>query len=155
MQLPEPSAASDGEKRDRVGAEVDCGAARPGARRVLRGTGSGRDLVAGDDVDADAAGAAHEIVDNRAVQHLEPARARGLADDDLGDVVRLGVGERVLGDGAPPPGSGHGLAAEAFGKPQGIGDAVALRLGELRRCARSRRGAPSTARAADRPARLA
>ena len=65
-------------------------------------------------------------MDDRAVQHLEPARAAGLADDDLGGVLRAGVGEHVLGDGVPAARQGGGLAAEALGEAQGVGDAVAL-----------------------------
>ena len=43
-------------------------------------------------------------MDHRAVQHLEPARPGGLADHDLGDVLRPCVGEQIFGDRRPPPG---------------------------------------------------
>ena len=47
-----------------------------------------RDFLARDDMDADIAGPAHQIVHDRAVKHFEPARTRRLADDDLRHVVR-------------------------------------------------------------------
>ncbi len=54
----------------------------------------------------------------------------GLAEDDLGDVVRLGVADDVVGDTPVAAGDGGGLAAQRLGKPQRIGDAVALDLRE-------------------------
>ena len=100
-----------------------------GLHRLLRNGIAGQ-LLAGDDVDADVAGAAHEVVDHRPVQDLEPARPRRLAEDDLGDVVRLGVADDVVGDAPVAAGDGGGLAAERLGEAQRIGDAVALDLGE-------------------------
>ena len=50
--------------------------------------------------------------------------------DDLGDVVRLGIADDVVGDPSVAAGNGGGLAAERLGEPQRIGDAVALLLGE-------------------------
>jgi hypothetical protein len=90
------------------------------------------DLLAGDDVDADVAGPSHQVVHHRPVQDLEPARARGLADDDLRDVVLVCEADHVVGDTARAGGERDGLAAEALGKAHGLGNAVALGLGELR-----------------------
>ena len=84
--------------------------------------------VPGDDMDADVAGMAHQIAHHRAVDHLEPARALGLADDDMGDVVGLRVAGHILGDASA--GNGDGLAAEFLGKPETVGDAVAIALVE-------------------------
>ena len=44
---------------------------------------------------------------------------------------RAGVGEHVLGDGAAAARQGERLAAEPLGEAQGVGDAVALHLGQL------------------------
>ena len=98
---------------------------------VFFGIGSPAKLIAGDDVDADIAGAAHQVVHDRAMQDLEPARARRFADDDLCDVVGVRVADHVVGDAAVAGRQGHGFAAERLGKPQRVGDAVALLLGEL------------------------
>ena len=129
-QLDEREGDGDREERDGVGARVEAAGGRAGPDGLRRDR-VGRGLVAGDDVDADAAGEAHEVVDDRAVQELEPARAGGLADDDLGDVLGAGVGEHVLGDGVAAAGQRQGLAAEALGEAEGVGDAVARRLGQL------------------------
>ena len=90
------------------------------------------DLLAGDDVDADVAGPPHQVVHDRSVQDLEPARPRGLADDDVRDVVLVGEANHVVGDTTCGRRDSDGLAAETLGKAHGIGDAVALVLGELR-----------------------
>ena len=81
---------ADRHDRDEVGTHLERLAPFRGLHRLLRNGVAGQ-LVAGDDVDADIAGAADEVVDHRAMQDLEPARARRLAEDDLGDVVRLRV----------------------------------------------------------------
>ncbi len=59
---------------------------------------------------------------------LEPARALGLADDDVGDVVGLGVAGHLVDDART--GNGDGGAAELLGEAQAIGDAVAFALVE-------------------------
>ena len=91
----------------------------------------GRELIAGNDVNADIAGAAHQIVHDRAAHDLEPARARRFADDDLGDVVALREVDDVVGDAAADAGNGQRFAAERFGKPQRIGEPVALLVRKL------------------------
>ena len=68
---------------------------------------------------------------DRAVQDLEPARARRFADDDLRDVVGLREADHVVGDAAVAAGHGDRLAAERLGQPQRVGDAVALVLAPL------------------------
>ena len=85
-------------------------------------------------MDADIAGTADQIVDHRAVHDLEPAGARRFADHDLGHVVGLRVADHVAGN-VPVAGEGDGFAAECFGKPQRVGNAVALLFGKLRRAA--------------------
>ena len=65
------------------------------------------------------------------VQDLEPARACRLADHDLGDVVLLGVADHVVGDVPVARRERDGFAAERFGEPQRVGNAVALFLRKL------------------------
>ena len=96
-----------------------------------------------------------KIVHDRAVQDLEPARARRLADDDLGDVVGAGEGDDVVGDAPRTARDRDGLAAEPLGEAQRVGDPVALLLAQLQAAPRLDARAPSRARAAGRPARLA
>src|SRR5207249_10620428 len=67
----------------------DLTGARPGAR-PRRG---GRCSVTADDVDVDLAAAADQRVHDGAQEHPLPEPARGLADDDLADVARAGVGQ--------------------------------------------------------------
>ncbi len=88
-------------------------------------------LVAGDDMDADIAGTAHQVVHHRAMQDFEPARPRRFADDDLRDVMGVRIADHVVGDVAVAGRQGHGFAAQRLGKPQRVGDAVALLLGKL------------------------
>ena len=73
---------------------------------------------------------------DRAVQDLEPARARRFSDDDLGDVVGVGKADHVVGDMPAGRGNRDRFAAEALGEPQRVGDAVALLLGELQAASR-------------------
>ncbi len=75
-------------------------------------------------MNADRTGFAHQLVHHRAVQDLEPARPVAFADDDLGDVVRLGIGDDFLGDVAA--GDRDRRSAEPLGEPQVLGDPVAL-----------------------------
>ena len=81
-------------------------------------------------MDADAAGEPHQIVNHGAMQKLEPARPRRLADDDLGDVLGLRVRQNVFGDLLAAR-QGERLAAEPFGQSQGIGEPIALDLRQL------------------------
>ena len=82
-------------------------------------------------MDADVAGATYEVMDHGAVQDLEPARARRLADHDLSDVVLLSVADHVVGDVPVACRKCDGFAAERLGEPQRVGDAVALFLRKL------------------------
>ncbi len=68
---------------------------------------------------------------HRALHDLEQARAAGLADDDLGDVVGLREIDQIVGDAAADAGQCKRLAAERFGKPQGVREPIALCVGEL------------------------
>ena len=76
----------DRDKRDQIGARIERLGAFGGAHRLLWDRLAG-DGIAGNDVDADIAGPAHEIVHDRAVQHFEPSRTCRFPDDDLRDVV--------------------------------------------------------------------
>ena len=82
-------------------------------------------------MNADVAGAAHEVLHHGAVQQLEQLRAFGLAGDDVGDVVVAGVGDDVVGDAPAGGRHRHGLPAEAVREAQRVGDAIALDIGEL------------------------
>ena len=73
-----------------------------------------------------------EIVHHRAVEDLEEARTRRFPQDDLGDVVGLGIADDVVGDAPVAAGDGGGFGAERLRQAQRIGDAVAFLLGELR-----------------------
>ena len=68
---------------------------------------------------------------HRAAQDLEPPRARRLADDDLGHVVGLREVDEVVRDAASDAGNGERLAAQRLGQAQGIGEPVALLVGQL------------------------
>ena len=107
----------DGQQGDDVGQRIEGSSTvrRPASFAAARLLG---DLLAGDDVDADVAGPPHEVVHDRPVQDLEPARARGLADDDLRDVVLVREADHVVGDAARAGRERDGLAAEALGKAQ-------------------------------------
>jgi hypothetical protein len=63
---------------------------------------------------------------HRAAYHLEPERARRLADHDLRDVVALRKIDDVVGDAATDAGNGQRLAAEGFGKPKRVGETIPL-----------------------------
>ncbi len=126
QRQPRRQRAGDKEEADEIGDRVESILHREGRDRLL--SWRCRLHLAGDDLDADRSGATDQLMDDRAVQQLEPARARRLADNDLGDVVRLGVGNEIVGDA--PPRNGQRLGAELLGEAQAVGDAVALRLGE-------------------------
>ena len=130
-QFGEPERESHGHQRGDIGSRVERIVALGGAHRLLRNRLS-RNRIAGDDVHADVAGTADEIVHDRAVHHLEPARAGRLADDDLRDVVGLRVAHHVLGDAAIAGRQRHRLAAKRLGQPKRVGDAIAFFVGELR-----------------------
>ena len=105
-------------QRHRAGAaEIGQWIERLGARARRHRFRRGRLVRFGrNDMNADQTGLAHEIVHDRAVQHLEPSRAVGFADDDLGDVVRLGVGDDLVGDVAARDRDRR--SAEPLGEPQ-------------------------------------
>ena len=118
-----------GQEREAIGAGLE------GLRLGLRPNGFRGDrlavVVARDDVDADVPGPAHQLVNHGTVHDLKPARARGLADDDLSDVVGLGEGDHVIGD-ASPTWDRHRLGPEPLPETKCVGDAVALLFGEMK-----------------------
>jgi hypothetical protein len=65
-----------------------------GRRMLGPGRSTGRDggrlVIAGDDVDVDAAAAAHQLAQQRSVQSVAQRGSRRLADDDAGDVALAG-----------------------------------------------------------------
>ena len=63
---------------------------------------------------------------HRAVDDLEPARSRRFADNDLGDVVGVSVGENVVGKAPVAARDGGGITAERMREAQRIGNTVAF-----------------------------
>ena len=88
-------------------------------------------LFASDDVNADVAAAADEVMHHGAVQHFEPSRPRGFADDYVRDVVLVCEIDDVDGNAAPPGGDGDRLALEPLGQAQYVRDAVPVLFAEL------------------------
>ena len=122
--------ADGGGQRDQGG----CNEIRFGAeRRTLRDAAArphvGFQRFRRQHLHADVAGAAHQRIDHRAMQQLEPAGAARLADDDLGDVVGARVVQQVVGDVAS--GQRHRRRAQPFRQPQGLRHAVALAFRKL------------------------
>src|SRR5271166_3707671 len=95
-------------------------------RELARGPGIGRLIgrVALDRIDPDVAAVAEEVVEQRAVDEVPPARVRGLSDDDLRDVLLAGeaqdLGRHVLALQA------DGGAAETLGEREVFVHARAL-----------------------------
>ncbi len=79
-------------------------------------------------MDADVARLAQQFMHDRAMYHLEPARAHGFADDDLGRVVLPRIGKHVVGDALAR--QSNRVSAELLGQPQGLGDAIPFGLAQ-------------------------
>ena len=148
-QLAHADSGADRQQRENVRLGVEGLAPFGGANGLFRERFAG-DLLAGDDMQADIAARAREIAHHRAVEQLEPSRARGFSDDHLRDVVRLRKGDHVVGDPAIAAWNRDWLAAERLGEPQGIGDPVTFLLGQLQATFASRHRAPSKAHAGGR-----
>ena len=150
-QFTEAECQSHRYQRGYIGAGIERVFRRGGPHRFfwngLAGNG-----VAGDDVDADIAGAAHQIMDYRAVQNLEPARPRRLADDDLRHVVGLRIADDVIGDVPIAGGKRNGFAAERFGQPQACRQCGRAPPLTAVGCAGPRHRAPPMGHAGDRRA---
>src|SRR5262249_5476951 len=82
-------------------------------------------------MNADIARAAHQIMHDRAVQNLEPARAGRLADSDVGDVFGVRISGRVVGNGSVGTRNSYRFAAKCLGEPQGVGNAIPPFFGQL------------------------
>ena len=67
------------------------------ARRWRGRRSCGRPLGAADDVDINHPAGMDDLVHDRTVQQLVQARAQGLADHDLGDVMAARIGDHRLG----------------------------------------------------------
>src|SRR5262249_48784862 len=120
----------NGKQRGHVWSGIDRLSPFGSAHRLLRDR-IARELFPRDDVDADIAGTPHQVMHHGAVQDLEPARPRRLADDDLRDVVGVGERDNVIGDATVAARNGDRLAAQRLAQPQRVGDAVALDLAPL------------------------
>ncbi len=68
---------------------------------------------------------------HRTAHDFEPERPRRLADDDLGHVVGVRKGEQIVRNSAPDTGNGERLGAQRLRQAQGIGQPVALLVGQL------------------------
>ena len=77
-----------------------------------------------DHMNADRAAPPQQIVHHRTVQYLEPSRSVRIADDDLGNVVRFGIGHDLFRD--PAARYRDGRSPEPFREPQMLGDAIPL-----------------------------
>ena len=100
-------------------------------RTVFDGIGSASTASPAITWTLDAAGETHQIMNYGAMQKLEPARARRLADNDLGDVLRRARSARMSSAIFWPPGRGERLAAEPFGQSQRVGEPISLDLRQL------------------------
>ena len=129
-RLADGDSGADAQQREDVRLGVEGLLPLGGANGLFRQRLAG-DLLTGDDVKADVAASAREIAHHRAVEQLEPSRARGFPDDHLGDVVGLRKGDHVVGDPVLAAWNGDLLAAERLSEPQRVGDPVALLLGQL------------------------
>ena len=128
--MPTAERRGDREQRNRIRARVEGLALFSRLDLGLRNRAALK-VVARDHMHADIAGAPHEIVHHRTMQELEPARAGGLSEHDLGDVVGARIAQHVIGCAlVAAAGNGDGLTAERLRQPQRIGDAVALLLAE-------------------------
>ena len=134
-QFAETGRESHRYQRRYVGSWVERVVAFGRTHRLFR-NGLAGNRIAGDDMHADVAGTADEIVHHRAVHHLEPARACRLADHDLRYVIGLRITDHVFRDASVAGRQRHGLAAERLGEPKRVGDAVAFFFRKLR-CAPS------------------
>ena len=129
-ELADADSGADAQQREDVRLGVEGLLPFGGANGLFRQRLAG-DLLAGDDVNADIAASPREIAHHRAVEQLEPSRARGFSDDHLRDVVGLRKGDHVVGDPALAAWNRDLLAAERLSEPQRVGDPVTLLLGQL------------------------
>ena len=81
-----------------------------------------------DEMNADIAGAANQLLRDGALNPLGQPRLLGLADHDVRDVAGLRITHDLVGRLASR--KGGGLSTELLGEAQGVGDPVALLLGE-------------------------
>ena len=94
---PTPTATATAKAPVHMGA-ASKGSGRTAVLTVFFEIGSPAISLAGDNVNTDVAGPPHQIVHDRAVQNLEPARTRRFADDDVCDVVLVRKVNHVVGD---------------------------------------------------------
>ena len=148
-QLADADSGADAQQREDVRLGVEGLGPFGGANGLFRQRLAG-DLLAGDDVKADIAASAREIAHHRAVEQLEPSRARGFPDDHLRDVVGLRKGDHVVGDPAIAAWNGDLLAAERLSEPQACRRPGHAPPRSIAGCVWSRHRAPSKARAGGR-----
>src|SRR5262249_4289672 len=94
-QLAHAKRPRDRHQRDNIGPRVEWSRIFRRAYGFL-GDWIARELLAGDDMNADIAGAPHQLVHHGTVQDLEPSRPSRLPDNDLRHVVRVGEADYVV-----------------------------------------------------------
>src|SRR6185436_7150172 len=129
-ELADADRRGDCDKRDNVGPKIEGLGPFGGAHRLFR-DGLLFKPLAGNDMEADIAAGAQEIAYDGAMKELEPARPRGLADDNLRDVIGVRIGNHIIGDATVPTWNGNRLSAKRLCEPERVGDAVPLLLGQL------------------------
>ena len=82
-------------------------------------------------MDADIAGAPHQIVNHRTAHQFEPPGTGSFPDHDLGDIVGTREGENVVGNAAFDGRDRQGIGTQRLRKPQRGRNPVALGIAEL------------------------
>src|ERR1019366_4884465 len=90
-----------------------------------------REFLAGDDIDADIAGAPYQVLHHRASPELKPPGTRRLPDDDLGHVIGVREAYHVVRNTASDAGNGERLASQRFCQTQRVGKPIALLVSQL------------------------
>src|ERR1019366_10666537 len=109
-QLTNAKTGSDEQQCYRVGNRIE--RLRSFSRaHSLPWNGLRREFLAGDDIDADMAGAPYQVLHHRASPELKPPGTRRLPDDDLRHVIALREADDIVRDAASDAGNGERLAS--------------------------------------------
>src|SRR5262252_4382111 len=105
---------------DDVAAQIEGFGALGGAQGFLWDWLAGN-RIAGDHMDADITGPAHEIVHHRAVQNLKPSRTARFPDNDVGDVMGLCVANHIVRDSPICARDRYSFSSKRFSETKRIG----------------------------------